>query len=157
MKKILLTQGKYALVDDSDYDFLNKWKWCANKLGNTYYAVRNSPRIKGKGKTILMHRVIMDLSIGMEVDHIDGDGLNNQRKNLRVCTHLQNLKNRGIPKGNKSGYKGVSFYKRVKKWVAFIGVNGKNIGLGYFLTKEDAYKAYCDACIKYHGDFYKLK
>ncbi len=157
MKKITLTQGKFAKVDDSDYEFLNKWKWCANKLGNSYYAVRNSPVVNGKKNTILMHRVIMDNSVGKEIDHIDSDGLNNQRKNLRVCTHSENLKNRKKTKNNKSGFKGVSWYTRIGKWAAFIGVNGKNIGLGYFSDKEDAYIAYCKACEKYHGKFSNLK
>lgn len=156
MKKIALTQGKFTKVDDSDYIFLKKWKWCAHKSGNTYYAVR-SLVVKGNKKTIIMHRIVMDASKYFEVDHIDGDGLNNQKENLRVCTHSENLKNRKIGKNNKSGLKGVSWYSRVEKWVAFIEVDGKQIGLGYFLTKENAYKAYCEACIEYHGKFARLK
>jgi hypothetical protein len=157
MKKIALTQGKFALVDDEDFEKLSKFKWCANKIGGIYYAVRNDKRTKDGRKTISMHRVVMDSPEGMDTDHKDGDGLNNQKKNLRICTHAENLKNQKLHKNNISGLKGVSFYKRVKKWVAFIGVDGKQISLGYFDTKLEAYQAYCDACLKYHGKFSRLK
>lgn len=155
MKKIKLTQNKVTLVSNCDFQSLNIHKWSANKIGNTFYVVR-SDRSSGKVKTILMHRVILGAAKEMEVDHLDGDGLNNQRENLRCCTHSQNLKNRKKHKNNISGFKGVSFYTRTKQWVAFIGVDNKNIGLGYFKTKEEAYEAYCKACIKYHKEFHKL-
>jgi len=155
MKKISLTQGKYAIVDDSDYVFLNKNKWFANKIGNTFYAVRTEGK-KGNSKTICMHRVIMNTPKGMDTDHIDGDGLNNQKRNLRICTHSQNICNRGIQKNSTSEKKGVTWNRLSKKWQAQIKSGGKYFYLGVFKDKEKAYKTYCDACIKYHGNFSNL-
>ena len=151
MKKIKLTQGKYALVDDNDFEFLNKYKWCARRTGSIFYAVRNEDR-----KTILMHRMIMKPEPEKEIDHIDSDGLNNQRKNLRPCTHQENLRNQRIRKNNKTGYLGVSFYNRTQQYVSFISFQGKSIGLGYFSTAEAAHNAYIKACKKYYNGFSKF-
>lgn len=156
--EIPLTQGKVALVDREDYEELSKYKWCAHKKLRTFYAVRNSTKdFRGKGHTIQMHRKIINCPIGMEIDHIDGNGLNNTRANLRVCTHSQNLMNIGKRSNNTSGFKGVSFDKQLKKWLASIHINCKQKNLGLFATAEDAYKAYCDACIKYHREFSNIK
>lgn len=96
MKEIPLTQGKVALVDDEDFELLNQLNWYAykNKTGN-YYAVRNYSAEKGKRKIILMHREIMDAPKGIQVDHRNGDGLYNQKENLRLATHQQNSFNQG--------------------------------------------------------------
>lgn len=154
MKEIQLTKGKVALVDDEDYEGLSRFKWCAQKSRNTYYAVRNSSRdTNGKGHKIRMHRVIMDTPDGMLTDHIDGNGLNNQRSNLRICTMAENQQNQGKQQHNTSGFKGVSFHTHTKKWRACISVAGKQHYLGYFTTKEEAYEAYCKACIELHGGF----
>jgi hypothetical protein len=152
MKKIVLTQGKFAKVDDFDYNFLNKWKWFAHKAGNKYYASRNIDK-----KTIKMHSILLKTPKGMDTDHIDGDSLNNQRKNLRICTRSQNAFNKTKQKNNTSGFKGVSWCERDKMWRAQIDANKKVYRLGDFLTAEEAYKAYCEACIKYHGEFSNLK
>lgn len=159
MKKIPLTQGKFALVDDSDYENLVKFDWQAIKSGYCYYAVRNGARIKGKRTPVRMHMVIMETPKGMETDHIDGDGLNNQRKNLRVCTRSENQHNRTKYKNNTSGFKGVVLtkYKNSIYFRAQIVVDGKKVYLGSFSSDVDAYKAYCDACIRYHGEFSNLK
>src|SRR5688572_4947824 len=104
MKEIPLTQGKVALVDDEDYEWLNRWKWTFQecKSGNGY-AVRYS-----RGRREYMHRLVLNAPTGTEIDHVaTGDTLNNQRTNLRVCTRAQNLANRNIGKNNTSGYKGV--------------------------------------------------
>ena len=157
MKKIPLTQGKFALVDNSDYEELSKYKWHAhkNRNSNVFYAERNIK--KGKGQTPLqMHRSLMGLPKGKEVDHIDMDGLNNQRKNLRICTRSENMFNRPKYKSNTSGFKGVHFNKEHQKWRVFIAVNKKQIHVGYFINKEEAYKAHCFACVKYHGDFSRV-
>ena len=157
MKKILLTQGKYAKVDNSDFDLLDGWSWCVlSGNNNKLYAKRAVPNGAGKQKFITMHSSIMKTPKGMEIDHIDGDGLNNQKSNLRICTHSENIKNRTKSKNNKSGFKGVCWNKEKKKWKVYISSNKKLFHLGYFLDKEEAYKAYCDACLKYHGEFSKF-
>jgi len=150
MKKIKVTKGKYVLVDNTDFNELSKYKWHTDLRSIARY-------IKGSNnKRIKIHRQIMNCPKGMEVDHKDGNIFNNQRKNLRICTHAENGKNQKKPKNNTSGYKGVSWYKKLNKWAAKIKVNYKGKHLGYFDTKEEAYKAYCKACIKYHGEFANL-
>jgi hypothetical protein len=156
IRKIKLTQNKFSLVDEDDFNDLNKFKWHALFDGYNYYAGRSSEYINGKRKTIKMHTVIMNTPKGMEVDHIDGDGLNNTKKNLRICTHSQNSKNQGLRKNNTSGFKGVYQDKIYKKWIAKINIDGKRIHLGRFNTKEESYEKYCQACKKYHKKYFKL-
>lgn len=96
---IPLTQGKFALVDEADYEWLNQWNW---QLSNGY-AVRSRRIPKGKRQAIYMHRVVCNAPIGTEVDHLDSDGLNNRRSNLRIATTSQNQRNRG-PAGNEHIY-----------------------------------------------------
>ena len=154
MKKIKLTQNKYALVDDNDFEELNKFKWHALKDENTFYTGRKIwDKNTKKQKMITMHRVIMKTPKGKETDHIDRNALNNQRSNLRIVTHSQNQMNKGMGKNNTSGFKGVSWDKNSKKWQANIKENNKRLYLGLFETKEEAYKAYVEACKKYHRDF----
>lgn len=150
--EVPLTQGYVALVDREDYEELIKYKWSAYKTNNTFYAIRNI-YIGTKRTTVNMHRVIIEPPNDLFVDHIDGNGLNNQRSNLRICTSSQNGMNRGKQKVNTSGFKGVTFCKNNNKWQAQIKVNKVNLFLGYFDTPEEAYKAYCEGCIKYHGEF----
>lgn len=153
MKKIKLTHNKFTLVDNSDFELLNRYKWYPIKSGKNIYVARVSSRKEGKSKTIMLHRYIMNTPDGMDTDHIDGNSLNNQRKNLRVCTRSQNKMNVGKRRDNESGYKGVSWSKTRKKWVSHIWVNGKGYNLGGFDSKLKAYEAYCNACISYHGEF----
>ena len=152
MKMIKLTQNKVALVDDEDFDYLNQWKWFAHKSHNTYYAVRNGTQINNKRESqIAMHSLIMCNSKGLQIDHRDHNGLNNQKSNLRICDFSQNNCNRK-PYG-KSKYLGVSFndYGRVR---ATIKINGKQKHLGYFGFDEIAAAyAYDAAAKKYHGEF----
>lgn len=148
MKKIKLTRGLVALVDDSDYEQLNAHKWYAQAHGRTSYAHRTL----GK-KLISMHRVIMNPPVGMVIDHKDCNGLNNQRANLRICTRLENARNRPKYKSNKSGYKGVCWNTKDKRWIAKIKLNNKIIHLGSFLSPLEASKAYIVACKKLHGEF----
>lgn len=153
MKEIKLTQGKVALVDDEDFESLNAYKWCASKHHNTFYAVRTTIRVGGKQTKVRMHWDIMD---GKSIDHIDHDGLNNQRANLRFCTNSQNLMNTRKQDNTSSVYKGVSWYKRTGKWLAQIQINNKGISLGYFDSEIDAAKAYNNKAIEFFCEFANL-
>lgn len=145
MKEISLTQGKVAIVDDEDYKWLAQWKWyCHGK-----YAERGFPiRIK-------MHRVIINTPPGMETDHINGNGLDNRKSNLRICTHSENMMNQCVQKRSATGFKGVWFSKQHKKWRACIRNNKVHIHLGLFSTPEDAARAYDDAAKQVFGEFAK--
>lgn len=158
MKEIKLTRNQFVLVDDADHEWLNQWKWKANKKRDTYYAERSAwVSSEHKYKSIFMHRLIMNTPIGLEVDHIDHNGLNNQRSNLRNCTRGENLANR-LPKST-TGYLGVCeflFQGKYKYIVAAIRSKGKIHRLGYFKTIEDAALAYNEAAKKYHGEYANL-
>lgn len=153
MKRIKLTQNKVALVSNEDYEFLSQWKWYTRKDSKTFYAVRNSPKINGKQKTIYMHRVIAKRMGISNSDYKDQNGLNNQRCNLREATRSQNGANQKLRITNTSGYKGVCWSKLGKKWVARICINYKIISLGYFINIKDAARAYNKAALKYFGEF----
>ena len=153
MKKIKLTQNKFALVSNEDYEYLNQWKWCAHRDRKTFYAVRTVSKGDRKYKTICMHQVIAERMGIKNPDHADTNGLNNQRSNLRAATRSQQGANRNKGKNNTSGYKGVSWHKRDKKWVSRIKISGKLIHLGNFDDIKDAAKAYNEAAIKYFGEF----
>jgi len=153
MKKIQLTQGKFALVDDEDFERLNKFSWRTHRNG---YAFRHKSKVN---PFILMHRQVMNCPKRKVIDHIDGNGFNNQKENLRICINKQNLCNRGKQKNNTSGYKGVFWLKsgkRLKRWLAQIKLNNKSKFFGYYDTAEDAALAYNIAAERYHGEFAKL-
>ena len=150
MNEIKLTQGKVTLVDDEDFGSLNSHKWY---FGGGY-VVRNVRDSDGTRSKWPMHwEVIGKPQKGKETDHINCNKLDNRKENLRIVTRSQNRMNVGKYKNNTSGFKGVSMVKDSGKWQAHILVRGKNMKLGYFLTKELAYRAYCDTCIKYHKEY----
>ena len=149
--EIPLTQGKTALIDKVDVSLVAPHKWFACKYQCTYYAKRNV-WTNGRGTTVFMHRTILDAKKGENTDHINGDGLDNRRSNIRVCTSAENARNKHSRRG-KSKYKGVSWFKRDKKWVTHIKANGKSINLGYSFNEIDAAKTYDKAAIKYFGEF----
>lgn len=153
MKTIPLTQGKFAIVDDEDYEWLNQWKWCADKIGKTYYAVRTINHKLGK-QMILMHRQILRLTKGdgKLTDHRNHNGLNNRKCNLRICTHNQNHQNRRKPR-TLNRYKGVSWHKPSKRWCAHIIHNKKYIHLGYFDNEIKAAKTYDKKAKELFGEF----
>lgn len=143
------------LFDKDDFDKVGIWKW---KVGKKGYAVRgiyikgiNGKR--GKYKTITMHRLIMDAKPGECVDHINRNKLDNRKANLRLCKPAENQRNMGIPKHNTSGYKGVSFLKKLGKWEAYITYNNKKINLGYFEIKIEAAEAYNKVAKQKFGEF----
>ncbi len=147
MKRITLTQGQSAIVDDADYEWLNQWKWYArwSNYTKSFYAIRKSKTENGKQYTIYMARRILGLSKDdkYQADHIDHITLDNRRSNLRIVTSHQNRWNRKNPKG-------YYWHKDKKKYGAKIGLNGKNIHLGYFQTTREAHKVYLSAKEKYH-------
>jgi hypothetical protein len=152
--RIPLTQGKYAIVDPDDYFRLSKFKWHAVKGCSTFYAVRSINR-GGKCSRIHMHREVLKVADDMYVDHINHNGLDNRKANLRVATFAQNTWNAERPIG-RSGYKGVWFSKKTGLWRASITCCGKRKYLGCFYDKRQAAKAYDRAAMKYHGRFASL-
>lgn len=155
MKEIILTQDKFALVDDSDFDFLNQWKWCARyaKNAKTFYALRGQWE-NGKVNTIFMHRIIMKVTNSrILVDHINHNGLHNYRSNLRVATFSQSSSNRRKFKNSTSKYIGVCFAKSLNKWMAQIQKDGKKINLGYFENEHEAALIYDNKAIELFGEF----
>jgi hypothetical protein len=156
-KEIQLTQGKVAIVDDDMYDYLMQWKWFASKQKNDkFYVGRSIPVSKNKQTIIYMHRFIMKPNKGMVIDHLDGNPLNNQKNNLRICTNAENTRNSKININNKSGYKGVSYQENRNNYRAQIEFNNKKINIGDFIDPIDAAKAYNAAAVKYHGEFANL-
>jgi len=154
MKKIKLTRGQFALVDDEDYEELNQFKWYALKKRYTFYA-RRSIYIDSKTITsCYMHRQILGLvDRNIQCDHKDTNGLNNQKSNLRECSNTENQKNQRPRVGYSSKYKGVSFVKKRNKWVSGLVVDKKHIFLGSFINEIEAAKAYDEASILHHGEF----
>lgn len=158
--EIPLTKGYAAIVDAEDADLAQR-RWCAlvQKTGNVY--AKRAMGFKAKHKTLLLHRVISErmlnriLSKDEQIDHVDGNTLNNTRENLRVANHTQNMRNSKKRKNNTSGYKGVNYFDG--RWRAQIQVDKQRITIGMYDTPEEAYQAYCDAAIQYHGIFARFE
>lgn len=155
MKKIRLTKGKSATVDDEDYQKLRKHRWYFTSHG---YAERDK-RISGSPKKLrfFMHKIIMNTPDNFDTDHINGDRLDNRKENLRICLRSENLMNqRKTSSKTSSRYKGVSWNKKSNKWEVSIKVNYKKHYIGSFLLEYEAAKAYNCAAINLHGKFSKI-
>lgn len=155
MKEIIINSKKHGIkyinVDIADFDWLNQWKWqiIKHKKRTVFYVTTQI-----NGKTVYMHRLILAIKKrNITTDHIDGNGLNNQRNNLRRATYSQNNINRAGLKNTSSKYKGVHFEAFTKKWRAEIQINGKQKKLGRFINEIDAALAYNNAAAKMHGKF----
>jgi len=154
VKELKLSNGKVVLLDDEDYEVLKFYKW--HDKGNGYAmrigkCTKETPNVRH-----MMHREIMKAKKGEYVDHINGNKMDNRRKNLRVATNQQNAFNQGPRSTNTSGYKGVTWSESRKKYVAQITHNYKRICLGYFDCKHKAAITYNNKAKELHGEFVKL-
>lgn len=154
MKTIKLSQGKMALVDDADFEWLNQWKWYAVLNRGNFYAFRNVRTAIGQ-TIVQMHRQVLGLCHGdsKHCDHKNHNTLDNQRLNIRMCTNQQNAYNRKPFVGGTSVHKGVSWDKSTGKWVVMIQYDGSRHNLGRFVNEDDAANAYNSAASKFFGDF----
>jgi hypothetical protein len=146
--KIPLTKRKSAIVDAAGFAYLSQFKWYYDGS----YAARDS-QINGKRAKVYMHRIILNAQPGQYCDHINGDGLDNRRCNLRFCTKSQNGMNQGKQKNNTSGFKGVYWHKKNQKWIAYITLDYQPIHIGSYSTAKEAAKAYDDKALELFGEF----
>ena len=154
MRLISLTRNQKTKVDCENFLKFSQFKWYARRSSSgKFYAVR-AIYPKNKQKIVYMHRLVIKAPDGLEVDHINGDTLDNRKSNLRLCTNAENLRNQSKHRRNKSGFKGV--VRNGNNWQAKIRVNNKTIYLGTFKTPVEAAKKYDEYVIKYHGEFARL-
>lgn len=155
MITIPLTKGQAALLDDCDAH-LAALRWSSKPDSRTTYAFRWTQRPDGKRVRLRLHRAVLNAPPGVEVDHINGNGLDCRRSNLRLATASQNKANVALRRDSKSGFKGVSFDARDRKWCARIQVAGRKIGLGRFTDPVSAARAYDAGALRYFGTFARL-
>ncbi len=154
LARISLTQGHSAIVDAADVDRLCAFRWCATvtKSGHVY-AMRRAKGADGKRHAIMMHRAVLDATPGLDVDHINGDTLDNRRSNLRLASRSQNAANRHREIASSSTYRGVHPNHRGGRWRASITHQGQRLLLGSFDTREQAAAAYNAAALRLFGEF----
>lgn len=153
MKTIKLTKNQFAIVDDEDYDRINKYKWQAVPNRDKWYAKRSFTVGKCKRIGVRLHRFILNAPPDKDVDHINGNTLDCRKSNLRICNESQNAQNRGKTKSNTSGFKGVSYKKKNHKWYSQIMFDKHNYHIGYFNNPVDAAIAYDKKAIEFFGEF----
>lgn len=159
MKELPLTRGYVAIVDDDDYERVCMYKWRASVMKPqmdgmvNVYAMRTVTVSKGKETTEYLHRAILRAEKGTQVDHINRNGLDNRKNNLRICTNAENNRNRLPSPGGASKFKGVVWSKCWGKWRSTIRENGKKRHLGYFANEIDAANAYDVAAVRLFGEF----
>jgi hypothetical protein len=157
VKEIPLKDRGMILVDDEDYPWVSRFVWQPQPGSTTYYAVRLYHVGRGatrRGVPLLLHRLLLPCEPGCEIDHIDGNGLNNQKKNLRLVSTSQNQMNRSAGlRNNSSRYKGVSFNRKNGTWHAYIKAAGKRRHLGYFADEREAAFAYNKAAVELFGEY----
>lgn len=152
---VTLTRGLFATIDAADVDLVKDWNWYASVgVHGHAYAHRSAYREDGTSFGMGMHRQLLAAPSGSEVDHVDGDGLNNRRANLRACSHAQNVANRVLDRRNKLGLKGV--WIRGGTFRACVQYNGRTIHLGSYQTKEEAAAAYAGAARALFGEFARV-
>lgn len=155
MRQISLNQGLVTLVDDEDFERFGGFKWTVKPSSFTWYA-RRWVRCGGDREMVKLHRLILGAPLGIEVDHKDGDGLNNTRANLRLCSNSQNQWNQRVRPIGTSRFKGVSWHRQTQKWRAQIRKYGKKYWLGHFADEEEAALAYNKAALELFGAFAHL-
>lgn len=146
-RTIPLTQGKVAMVDEADYEMLRRFTWRYHRAG---YA------LTGSRHAVLMHRVIMLPDPGVEVDHINRDGLDNRRSNLRLCCRSENARNQKLRTNTQGRYRGVALHRPSGLWGAKLMVHGRTYSGGYYESREHAARAYDVLAVQHHGDFATL-
>lgn len=153
MYLVPLSQDKFAIVDTDGWEKVKNFKWyyCQG------YATRQAKGCKRDNRYFIrMHRFLTEVPYGMDVDHINGDKIDNRMSNLRICTRSENLMNSKKRNGCRSKYKGVGFSKVSNKWRAYIQKNGRSMHLGLFINEEEAARAYNEAAKKHFGEFARL-
>jgi hypothetical protein len=159
MPIIKLTKGKESVVSEEDFEYLNQWRWCTHSYN---YGMRNITLKGGKSQATYIHRLVMERILGhpipegMQIDHINGNGLDNRRENLRLATRQQNRMNSRKYRRGDARYKGVLQPKGRGSWIAQIRLNRKNIRIGLFATEEEAARAYDAKARELFGEFARL-
>ena len=153
MKRIPLTQGKFTLVDDQDFDLVSRFSWYTMRSYETLFYARAV--LSGRSR-IFMHRLILDAPNGLVVDHVNRDGLDNRRTNIRICTMSENMRNQTRHRDGSSKFKGVSWDQDRGKWRASLRVNGKTYNLGRYFSEEKAAMAYDKFALEQFGEFARV-
>lgn len=150
---ITLTKGYHAVIDADDVPLVGGFNWLALLAPRTVYVMRHKKTQAGPNVKFYLHRVLLDAPPGLTVDHINGDGLDNRRANLRLATHAENCRNARRASTNTTGFKGVTYLQREQRWQAQLYFEGQLKYLGSFEHPELAHAVYCAAARFYFGEF----